>query len=82
MHLSSIIVHVAILFALTVLINLPFGYLRKRTKKFSFKWFLCIHVPIPFIFLARVLSHLDFRYVPFFVAAAVIGQLWGARINF
>ncbi len=82
MQLSSIIVRVAIVFVLTVLINLPFGYFRKRTKRFSLRWFLCIHVPIPFIFLARVLSQLDFRYIPFFVAAAVIGQLWGARMNF
>lgn len=81
MDFSSRIVHVAILFALTVLINLPFGYLRKGTKRFSFKWFLCIHVPIPFIFIARVLSHLDFRYIPLFVAAAVIGQLWGAKME-
>ena len=82
MDFSSRIVHVAILFALTLLINLPFGYLRKGTRRFSLKWFLCIHVPIPFIFIARVLSHLDFRYIPLFVAAAVIGQLWGAKMEF
>ena len=30
---------------LTLLINLPFGYMRKKTRKFSLKWFLCIHLP-------------------------------------
>jgi hypothetical protein len=64
----------------TVLLNLPFGYLRKGVRKFSFKWFLYIHLPIPFIFLARITAHLDFRYVPIFVAAAVAGQVLGARI--
>jgi ABC-type dipeptide/oligopeptide/nickel transport system permease subunit len=82
MDFSSAISHVAALFALTVLINLPFGYFRKRTRRFSLQWFLCVHIPIPFIFLARVLSHLDFRYIPLFVAAAVIGQIWGARMEF
>ncbi len=82
MDYHSKIVLVAMVFALTVALNLPFGYIRKKkTRKFSFKWFACIHVPIPFIFLARVLSHLDFRYVPFFVVAAVIGQFAGGRLG-
>ncbi len=64
----------------TLLVNLPFGHWRKKTRKFSFKWFLYIHLPIPFIFLARISAHLGFVYVPIFVAAAVAGQILGARI--
>lgn len=79
MYFDSKIFLVVALFSLTVVINMPFGYFRKRAKKFSFKWFLFIHIPIPFVFLARVLSHLDFRYIPIFLFAAVIGQLWGGR---
>ena len=82
MDFGSNAVLVAVLFSLTVLINLPFGYFRRKAKRFSFKWFLYIHIPIPFIFLARVLSHLDFRYIPLFVLAAVIGQFWGGRMEF
>jgi len=82
MDFGSKAVLVAVLFLLTVLINLPFGYFRRRSKRFSFKWFLYIHIPIPVIFLARVLSQLDFRYIPLFVLAAVIGQLWGGRMEF
>lgn len=82
MDFGSRIVLVAMIFAFTVLINLPFGYLRKKTKRYSLKWFLCIHIPIPFIFLARTLSQLDFRYIPLLVAAAVIGQIWGGRMDF
>ena len=81
MDYHSKIVLVAMVFSLTVVLNLPFGYIRKKTRKFSFKWFAYIHIPIPFIFLARVLSHLDFRYVPFFVVAAVIGQVVGGRLG-
>jgi hypothetical protein len=70
------------LFSLTVMINLLFGHLRNRTRKFSLKWFLCIHLPIPLIFVARVSSHLGFRYVPIFVAAALTGQIIGGKIEF
>jgi len=70
------------IFSLTLIINLPFGYLRKRSRRYSFKWFLYIHLPIPLILIARVLSHLDFRYIPLFILAAIIGQLWGGRMEF
>ncbi len=67
------------LFLLTYVLNLPFGYLRKGARKFSFKWFLYIHITIPVIFCLRVLSHLDFRYVPVFVFAALMGQILGGK---
>jgi accessory gene regulator protein AgrB len=70
------------LFSLTVMINLTFGFLRNKTRKFSLKWFLSIHLPIPLIFLARVSSHLDFRYIPVFVVAALTGQIVGGKIEF
>ncbi len=82
MDSGSKILLVAVLLSLTVLINLPFGHFRKKAKRFSFKWFLYIHIPIPLIFIARVLSQLDFRYIPLFVLAAVVGQLWGGKMEF
>lgn len=69
------------LFLFTFLINLPFGYMRGKTRKGSFRWFLYIHLPIPLVFLGRTLSHLDMRYVPVFIVAAVAGQLWGGRLE-
>ncbi len=69
------------LFSFTTMINLPFGYLRGGVKKFSVRWFLYIHLPIPFIFLARVISGLDYRYIPIMVTAAVLGQLLGGRME-
>lgn len=73
---------ISVLFALAVMINLPFGYFRKKAKRFSFRWFLYIHLPIPFIILARILAHIDFKYIPIFIAAAFIGQLWGGEMDF
>lgn len=70
------------LFSLTFMLNMSFGYFRGKTKGYSFKWFLYIHLPIPFIISARIISQLDIRYIPLFVFAAVIGQVWGGRLEF
>jgi hypothetical protein len=69
------------LFAFTLMLNLPFGYVRAKARKYSFRWFLYIHVPIPFIFIARTLSHVQIAYIPIFVVAAVIGQILGGKLE-
>ncbi len=70
------------LFVFTLLINLPFGYARAKAKKYSFRWFLCIHIPIPLIFIIRTISHIHVEYIPIFVFAAVAGQIIGGKIDF
>ena len=70
------------LFVFTLLINLPFGYARARAKKYSFRWFLYIHASIPIIFIARTFLHIQFKYIPLFVIAAVIGQILGGKLEF
>ncbi|MDQ7787995.1 MAG: hypothetical protein RDU01_10335 [Thermodesulfovibrionales bacterium] len=69
------------LFVVTLLINLPFGYARAKTKRYSFWWFLYIHVPIPLIFVARTVSHIEMKYIPVFALAALIGQVLGGRLE-
>ena len=66
---------------LTFMLNMPFGYFRGKARRYSFKWFLYIHLPIPFIFAARVLSNLDFTYVPIFVLTAITGQVLGGKLE-
>ncbi|MEW6161921.1 MAG: hypothetical protein AB1606_01170 [Nitrospirota bacterium] len=70
------------LFAFTLLINLPFGYARAKTKRYSLRWFLYIHIPIPLVFIARTISHIDIKYIPIFVFATIIGQLCGGKLEF
>jgi hypothetical protein len=70
------------LFAFTLVLNLPFGYARVKTKRYSLRWFLCIHVPIPLIFVARTVSHIDFKYIPIFAVAAITGQILGGKLEF
>ena len=70
-----------ILFAFTFLVNLPFGYARAKAGKYSFRWFLYIHLPIPIIFVTRTVSHVEIKYIPVFALAAVIGQVLGGKIE-
>lgn len=81
MDLSAKAALVVGLFSLTFMLNLPFGFFRSRTRKLSLAWFLCIHAPIPFIFLGRFFAHLGIAYVPFFIIAAFLGQLWGGKLE-
>lgn len=69
------------LFVVTFLFNLPFGYARAKTKRYSFRWFLYIHIPIPLIFVARTFSHIEMKYIPVFALAALIGQVLGGRLE-
>ncbi|MDA8155360.1 MAG: hypothetical protein M0Z52_02750 [Actinomycetota bacterium] len=71
----------ALLFLIALTLNLPLGYLRSKVAKRSFKWFLYIHLSIPFIILARLfVLDLHFVYVLVSVPAAVIGQIAGGRL--
>lgn len=67
--------------AAAFVLNLPFGYLRMKTRKFSIQWFLCIHLPIPAIIVFRLLAGFGYSAVPFFLAASVAGQVAGGRLR-
>ena len=60
--------------------NLPLGYLRQGVRKLSFKWFLYIHLSIPFIILLRVTMGISYWFIPLSLGSAVAGQLAGGRI--
>lgn len=68
--------------ALTVLAfgtNLPLGYLRAGEPKYSFRWFLYIHLSIPLIVAARLALGFGWGIVPATLACAVVGQIAGSR---
>lgn len=68
---------------LTLIINVPFGYWRSGQRKFSLKWFLAIHIPIPFIILLRVYSGFGFEWCtyPYLITAFFFGQMAGAKFR-
>jgi|OpeIllAssembly_1097287.scaffolds.fasta_scaffold255523_2 hypothetical protein len=81
MDVSSRTVTVAVIFFLTFILNLFFGYFRAKAGKYSLKWFFYIHLPIPAIILTRIHFGIDYRYIPFFVVAAVLGQFFGGKLE-
>ncbi len=69
------------IFFITLVLNLFFGYFRAKVRKYSLKWFLSIHLPIPVIVAARVYFGLGYRVIPLFVVAAVAGQFLGGKLE-
>ena len=65
---------------ITLILNLPFGYLRSMSKRFSPKWFLYIHIPIPFVVLMRIWLGFSYTAIPVLLIGAVTGQLLGGYI--
>ncbi|MFH1148809.1 MAG: hypothetical protein V1736_14050 [Pseudomonadota bacterium] len=67
---------------IVLVFNIPFGYWRANTKKFSLKWFLAIHVPVPVVVISRIIFGLGWRLVtfPVLLGAFVSGQFLGGRL--
>lgn len=61
------------------LLNFSFGILRVKTRKYSLKWLLCIHIPVvPVVFL-RMVTGYSYKIIPYTLALSVLGQFLGAR---
>ncbi len=71
----------AVIFFSTLVLNFICGYFRAKSRKYSFRWFLYIHLPVPLVVAARACSHLDYGYIPLFLLAAVVGQILGGRLE-
>jgi hypothetical protein len=65
------------------LFNIPFGYWRANTKRFSVQWFLSIHLPIPFLIILRMYSGIGFEFItyPIMVSAFLLGQHFGYKLH-
>jgi hypothetical protein len=70
---------IALVLLFAFLANIPFGWLRRNERKFTFKWFLYIHLPIPFIIALRVWLGINPWWIPVVIAVAVAGQVVGSR---
>jgi ferrochelatase len=63
----------------SLLINIPMGYVRETAQKFSGAWFFWIHASIPLIVYLRITLNTSKLFIPVCIALAIIGQLAGSR---
>ena len=68
------------LLAFAIFSNIPLGYLRQGSAKYSVRWFVYIHLSVPFIIGLRVSNNISWQLIPFSIALAVVGQMIGSRI--
>ena len=70
-----------ILILAVFLLNLPFGYARSGTARFSRRWLLAVHLPVPFVILMRIFSGFGWGVVPLLILADAAGQLLGGKLG-
>ncbi len=66
---------------LSFIISIPCGYLRQSYAKYSFMWFLLIHLPIPFIVLFRLKAGISWHFIPLTLGGSIAGQVVGGLIS-
>ncbi|MEI6207131.1 MAG: hypothetical protein WCP20_10135 [Desulfuromonadales bacterium] len=66
---------------LAFVMSIPCGYLRQNFVKYSFMWFLLIHIPIPFIVLLRLKAGVSWHFIPLTLGGSVAGQIVGGVIS-
>jgi hypothetical protein len=68
-----------ILFSVVLLLNLLFGYWRGGARKFSLRWFLAVHLPIPAIYFLRKAENITVWVIPLSLLFAITGQIAGGK---
>lgn len=66
---------------LSLVISIPCGYIRQNYPKYSFMWFLLIHLPIPFIVLLRLKAGISWHFIPLTLGGSVVGQVMGGVLS-
>ncbi|PLX19138.1 MAG: hypothetical protein C0599_11240 [Salinivirgaceae bacterium] len=61
-------------------LNIPLGYLRAKSRKYSIQWVLWIHASIPLIVWFRISNDLENWIIIVNIALAILGQFLGSFI--
>jgi len=77
---SSFAINLSGLLGFAFLANIPLGYLRQRSLRFSWQWFFYIHASIPLIIFLRVWLNFGWKWIPLTLGCAVLGQMAGGRL--
>ncbi len=69
--------------AAVLALNLPFGFWRAGLGKFSARWIVAVHAPVPFVVAIRLLAGLGWHLItfPILVGAFFTGQFLGGRLR-
>ncbi len=78
---ATVALNLAGLLMFAFLTNLPLGFLRESTAKYSLRWFVYIHLSIPFIIVLRLREGFSWEVIPLTIVCAVFGQVLGGRIR-
>ncbi|MDD2541511.1 MAG: hypothetical protein PHH28_10790 [Desulfuromonadaceae bacterium] len=65
----------------SLIISVPCGYIRQNYPKYSFMWFLLIHLPIPFIILLRLKAGISWHFIPLTLGGSVAGKILGGVVS-
>ena len=68
------------LMAFALLSNIPLGYFRMGSPKYSVRWFVYIHLSVPLIIGLRISNNVSWKVIPFSIGLAVAGQMIGSRL--
>ncbi len=75
------IISIVGLVGFTLIISVPCGYIRQNLPKYSFMWWVLIHLPIPIIVLLRIKAGLNWHFIPLTLGSSVAGQIIGGAVN-
>lgn len=75
------ILQLIILLIFSFAVNIPLGYIREASRKFSMRWFVLIHLSIPFIIALRSLQGFSWHLIPLTIGCAIAGQLIGGQLR-
>ncbi len=62
-------------------INMPFGYWRFSSARFSRKWMMAVHIPVPFVFLLRIFSGFGWIVIPLLMVSFAAGQFADGKLR-
>jgi hypothetical protein len=65
---------------LALVLNMPLGYMRAKSRKYSIQWVLWIHASIPFIVWFRIANDLENWIIAVNIVLAILGQLLGSYL--
>ena len=61
-----------------LVVTFPAGFYRAYTRKFSVRWFLAIHLPVPLVIAARLWAHIPYYFIPVTLLTFLVGQFLGS----